>query len=271
MKNLIMMKKIALFSLSMWCIWTLDGGYTIAGHTSPNIDINKEFKNARELYDRRENRESLKSAIEIYQNVLKQIPDNSENCDKKKAEVLIELSRCYFKMAEYHATSNDKKAAWFEKGEAYGREAISRDPQNVGGYYWMAQNLGKHGSISKLYFLNKKSDFEEALRKAETLDNPQKPYDYSGINRTLAAYYTPRFMWGNLDKALEYAKKMEDSPRYLNNLSVLADLYWEFDKEKAMKYAKRAINADLSQFPETQFENSFQQKILDGKWGKLLK
>jgi len=87
----------------------------------------------------------------------------------------------------------------------------------------------------------------------------------------LAAYYTPRFIWGNLDKALEYAKKMEDSPRYLNNLSVLADLYWEFDKEKAIKYAKRAINADLSQFPETQFENSFQQKILDGKWGKLLK
>ncbi len=36
---------------------------------------------------------------------------------------------------------------------------------NVGGYYWMAQNLGEYGSISKLYFLNKKSDFEEALRK----------------------------------------------------------------------------------------------------------
>ena len=271
MKNLIMMKIITLFSISMLCIWTLNASYTIAGHTSLNIDINKEFKNARELYNRRENHESLKSAIEIYQNVLRQIPDNSENCNKKKAEVLIELSRCYFKMAEYHATCNDEKAAWFEMGEAYGREAISLDPQNVGGYYWMAQNLGEHGCISKFYFLNKKSDFEEALRKAETLDNPQKPYDYSGINRTLAAYYTPRFIWGNLDKALEYAKKMEDSPRYLNNLSVLADLYWEFDKEKAIKYAKRAINADLSQFPETQFENSFQQKILDGKWGKLLK
>ena len=91
-------------------------------------------------------------------------------------------------------------------GEACGREATSLDPKNVGGYYWMAQNLGEHGSISKFYFLKRKKDFEKALRKAETLDNPQKPYDYSGINRTLAAYYTPRFMWGNLDKALEYAK-----------------------------------------------------------------
>ena len=41
-----MMKKIALFSISMLCIWTLNASYTIAGHTSLNIDINKEFKNA---------------------------------------------------------------------------------------------------------------------------------------------------------------------------------------------------------------------------------
>jgi hypothetical protein len=72
-------------------------------------------------------------------------------------------------------------------------------------------------------------------------------------------------MWGNLNKALEYAKKMKYSPRYLNNLSVLADLYWNSDKEKAKKYARCAINADLSQFPETQFENSFQQKTLAEK------
>ena len=113
MKNLIMMKKIAFFSLSMLCICTLNASYTIAGQTSMNIDINKEFKNARELYNQRENREYLKAAIEIYQNVLKQIPDNSENYNKKRAEVLIELSRCYFKMAEYHATDNNEKVTWF--------------------------------------------------------------------------------------------------------------------------------------------------------------
>ncbi|MBI2470735.1 MAG: hypothetical protein HYV59_05765 [Planctomycetes bacterium] len=270
MKKLKMMKKIALFSFSVLCIWTLNTGYTIAKHTGLSPDINKEFKNAGELYNRRENRKSLQSAIEIYQNILKQIPGQDEPCNKKRAEALVELSRCYFKMAEYHAKDNNEKASWFEIGEKCGREAIAFDHNNVGGYYCMAQNLGKHGSISKLYLLNKKCDFEEALKKAETLDNPQKPYDYSVVNRTLAAYYTPRFMWGNLDKALEYAKKMEDSPRYLNNLSVLADLYWKADKEKAIKYAKCAINADLSQFPENKFENSFQQKDLAVKWGKLL-
>ncbi len=265
-----MMKKIALFSFSVLCIWALNTGYTIAKHTGLSLDINKEFKNARELYNRRENRKSLQSAIEIYQNILKQISGQDETCNKKRAEVLIELSRCYFKMAEYHAKDNNEKASWFEIGEKCGREAIAFDQNNVGGYYWMAQNLGEHGSISKFYFLNKKGDFEEALKRAEMLDNPQNPYDYSGINRTLAAYYTPRFMWGNLDKALKYAKKMEDSPRYLNNLSVLADLYWKSDKEKAIKYAKYAINADLSQFPETQFENAFEQKELAEKWRKLL-
>ena len=75
---------------------------------------------------------------------------------------------------------------------------------------------------------------------------------------------------GNLDKALEYAKKMEDSPRYLSNLSVLADLYWKVDRKKALEYAKRALYADVSQFPETQFENLFEQKELAEKWRKLL-
>ncbi len=41
-------------------------------------------------------------------------------------------------------------------GEKYGRKAISLDSENVGGYYWMVQNLGRHGSLDKLYFLNKK-------------------------------------------------------------------------------------------------------------------
>ena len=265
-----MMKKIALCVLPILCIWTFNDRCTLAGHTSLNTDMSREFKNARKLYNKREIRENLKAAIGIYRNVLKQIPDNCENCNEKRAEVFIELSRCYFKMAEYHVTDTNEKSMWFEMGEECGREATILDPNNAGGYYWMAQNLGEHGNISKFYFLNKKCDFEEALRKAEMLDNPKKSYDYSGINRTLAAYYTPRFMWGNLDKALEYAKKMEDSPRYLSNLSVLADLYWKVDRKKALEYAKRALYADVSQFPETQFENLFEQKELAEKWRKLL-
>ena len=270
MKIRIMMKKVAFYALPALFIWTLNTVTTSAKHTSPDVTILKEFRSAREFYNRRDRSKHLQSAIETYKNVLAQMPEKCEDCNKKRAEVLIELSRCYFKMAEYHAKDNDEKAQWFEMGEGCGREATACDPNNAGGYYWLAQNLGKHGSISKLYFLNRKSDFEDALRKAEELDNPQNPYDYSGINRTLAAYYTPRFMWGNLDKALEYAKKIEDSPRYLSNLSVLADLYWKFDRKKAIEYAKRALHADLSLFPETQFENTFEQKELAKKWEKLL-
>ena len=43
---------------------------------------------------------------------------------------------------------------------------------------------------------------------------------------------------------------MEDSPRYLCNLSVLADLYWKSDKKKAEGYAKRIVNADISRYPK---------------------
>ncbi|MEK6636037.1 MAG: hypothetical protein AABY38_06720 [Planctomycetota bacterium] len=257
------------FFLTLICIYTLTVSQAFAGN-SISTDINCKLQKAKEFYNQRENSENLKLAIEEYKNILKQMPQGKEIYNKNCAEILIELSKCCFKLAEYHVKDNNEKALWFETGEKYGREAISLDSNNVGGYYWMVQNIGEHGCISKLYFLNKKNDFEEAIKKARLLDNHNKPYDYSGVYRTLAAYYTPRFMWGDLDKALEYAKKMEDSPRYLINLSVLADLYWKVDRERAKKYAKCVMNADLSKFPETQFENSIVQKDTAKKWRKLL-
>ena len=262
-------KIISLLFISLY-FWICDIGHLFAGDRL-SIDINQKMQRAQALYNQRETRENLQSAIEIYKNILECIPKLGKDYNKNRAGVLVELSKCYFKMAEYHAKDYHEKAMWFEMGEEVGREAMSLDPNNVGGYYWMAQNLGEHGSISKLYFLNKKSDFEEALKKAEELDNPHEPYDYSGIYRTLAAYHTPRFLWGDLDKALEYAQKVENSTRCLVNLSVLADLYWEVDKKKALEYAKRIVHADLSQFPETQFENSFVKKEVAEKWSKLLK
>ena len=263
MESASLTEKIVKLFLTLLGICILNAGYTFA---EDGFRIDKELVRASELYKQRENRESLTLAVEIYENISKHIPQGETSNNNDRAEALVALSRCCFKLASYHTKSNKEKAAWYEKGEGYGRKAVQTDPSNVGGYYWMAQNIGEHGSISKLYFLNRKSEFEDALKKAELLDNPQEPYDYAGIYRTLTAYHTPRFLWGNLEKALEYAKKMEDSPRYLCNLSVLADLYWKTDKKKAEGYAKQIVNADISRYPETQFENSIEQKEVAGKW-----
>lgn len=259
-----MTKKIIKQFLFIIGICILTTGYAFA---EDGFCIDKELVKAGELYQHRENRDSLTSAVETYENILEQIPQGETSCASNRGRVLVALARCCFKLASYHTQSNKEKATLYEKGEDYARKAVQTDPSNVGGYYWMAQNIGEHGSISKLYFLSKKSEFEEALKKAEVLDNPQEPYDYAGIYRTLTAYHTPRFLWGNLEQALEYAKKMEDSPRYLCNLSVLADLFWKADKKKAEGYAKRIVNADISQYPETRFENSVEQKEIAGKWG----
>ncbi len=265
-----MIKKITSFFFLKVCILTLVISHNSIGGNL-NTGINGKLQRAKELYNQRENVERLKSAIDLYENILEQLPKRKETFNKKRTKVLVELSKCYYKMAVYHAKNNREKVAWFKLGEKHGREAILLDTENVGGYYWMAQNLGELGGINKLYFLNKRNDFEKALIKAETLDNPQDPYDYAGIYRILTAYNTPRYLWGNLEKALEYARKMENSSRYLSNLSVLADLYWKVDKTIAKDYAKRVIDADLSQFPETQFENALEQKEVVDKWSKLLK
>lgn len=257
-------KKIVKQFLSIIGLCLLTMGYACA---EDGFCIDKELVKADELYRHRENRDSLVSAIKTYETVLEQTPQGDAAVAGNRARVLVSLARCCFKLASYHGRNNKEKAALYEKGEDYARKAVQTDPSNVGGHYWMAQNIGEHGSISKLYFLNRKSEFEEAMKKAEALDNPQEPYDYSGIYRTLTAYNTPRFLWGDLEKALEYAKKVEDSTRCLCNLSVLADLYWKTDKKKAEDYAKQIMNADISQYPETQFENSVEQKEVADKWG----
>ena len=41
------------------------------------------------------------------------------------------------------------------------RALAGKTMANVGGYYWMAQNLGEYGSISKFYFLNKKATLKK--------------------------------------------------------------------------------------------------------------
>src|SRR5574341_664736 len=164
-----MIKKIASFFFLKVCILTLVISHNSMGGNL-NTSINGKLQRAEELYNQRENVESLKLAIDLYKNVLGRIPKREGTFNKKRAKVFIEISKCYYKMAVYHAKNNREKAVWFKLGEKNGREAMSLDPDTVGGYYWMAQNLGELGGISKLYFLNKKNDFEEALTKAETLD-----------------------------------------------------------------------------------------------------
>ena len=58
---------------------------------------------------------------------------------------------------------------------------------------------------------------------------------------------------------------MEDSPRYLSNLSVLADLYWKVDRKKALNMRNAPLCRRIT-IPETQFENLFEQKELAEKW-----
>jgi tetratricopeptide (TPR) repeat protein len=240
--------------------------HTFAENT-PVIDISGALSKAHEFYCQRENINRLKSAIKLYKKILGQLHNSGETSCKITSEIHTELSKCYFKMASYHLQTNNAKALFYKTGEKHGKKAIAKNPENVGGYYWMVQNLGQHGSINKLYFLNRKGEFEKALEKAETLDNPNEPYDYSGIYRTLAAYYTPRFLWGNMDKALDYAKKMEDDTHYLCNLVILAEIYEKIDKDKSQEYINRIIKANVAQFPETQFENTIEQQEVIQKWG----
>ncbi|MBI5307884.1 MAG: hypothetical protein HZB37_06055 [Planctomycetes bacterium] len=98
-----MSKKIVKQFLSIIGICLLTTGYAFA---EDGFCIDKELVKAGELYQHRENRDSLTSAVETYENILEQIPQGETSGASNRGRVLVALAKCCFKLASYHARSN---------------------------------------------------------------------------------------------------------------------------------------------------------------------
>ncbi len=222
-------------------------------------DVQSLLNKARKSYSTRENGESLENAIKTSEEALKVINNPPEADKKAKASIYVELSKYHFKLGEHHV--KDNKSQVFFKGVEYAQLAISLDPENVGGYYWKAANLGRWGETNRLGFLARRSEFEDALK--EVIDR-DRSYDYWGADRTLAAYYIPRVLfWGDRKKAIEHIEMaVKEEPTYLWNLMIQAEVYQGVDKDKSEAILQSILKQDINQLPEARFENVWiQEKV----------
>lgn len=223
-------------------------------------DLQSLLTKAKEYYSRRENREALENAIKTSEEALKIIDNPPQAGKKAKASVYVELSKYHFKLGEHHL--KDNKADVFFKGVEYAQLAISLDPENVGGYYWKAENLGRWGETNRFGFLARRSEFEDALKEVIARD---RSYDYWGADRTLGAYYIPRALfWGDRKKAIEHIEMaVKKEPAYLWNLMIQAEVYQGVDKDKSNSILQSILNYDINQLPDARFENMWiQEKVI---------
>lgn len=217
-------------------------------------EVQSLLTKAREYYSRRENKEDLSNAIKTCEEALNIIGSNDK---KVKSSVYVKLSKYQFKLGEHHIKVN--KAEVFFKGVEYARQAISLDPENTGGYYWKAENLGRWGETNKLGFLARRSEFEDALKEVIIRD---RSYDYWGADRTLAAYYIPRVLfWGDRKKAIEHIEMaVKGEPAYLWNLMIQAEVYQGVDKDKSEAILQSILKQEINQLPDARFENMWIQE-----------
>ena len=233
-------------------------------------DVQEHLKKARECYANRADKEELKNAIKECEQALEKAGDD----DETRAEIYVELSKCYFKLAEYH--EKDNNAEVFYSGYEHAEEAVKIAPEKAEEYYWKAVNFGyycKNGSgWTKLKRCSRVgSEFVKSLERVIAID---PSYDYWGAHRALAAYYI-NVPWPLKDKekAVDHIEKAMNenngAPNYLWNMLIQAKVYKGIDKEAEAKSILQSIlEQDVNQLPEDiRIENKHAQK----KAAKMLK
>lgn len=214
-------------------------------------EVQELLNKAKECYVKREDRDELKKAEGFCKKAMDIVTD-----EETKAEIYVELSKCYFKLAEYH--EKDNNAEVFYSGYEYAEKAVKIAPEKAEEYYWKAVNFGyycKNGAgWKKLKRCSSVgSEFKASLERVIDID---PSYDYWGAHRALAAYYI-NIPWPLKDKgkAVDYIEKaMNESngaPNYLWNMLIQAKVYKGVDKEAEAKNILQSIlEQDINQLPD---------------------
>lgn len=230
------------------------------GETVATESLEELISTAERYYEKREDAKNLTLAIETLKGAVHNPSTGSGN--KSEARLYVLLAKCYFKLSEYHTPDKEDKEKLLKEVQRYAREAIARDGEVAGGYYWLGVSLGKRGALHPFRF--KGSDdmntFKEVITEALKKD---PTYDFGGPDRALAAYHMPQHLgfvkfWGDREKAVRHAQTaVKINTHYLWNHLILARVLWHSgERDEALEKLKWLSEQETSNLPEAAFENN---------------
>lgn len=236
-------------------------------------------KDAKRLWESRDNKESLEEAVSKFDMIAGSNPQN--------LEVLAYLSRGHYLLGEFHNDDTDRKKSHFEKGRAYGEQGLMTNPEfkklfskdvekavskitlkEIDVLFWASANLGRwaraNGVFSSLKF---KDQIVAMIKQVEKL----KPdYYYGAVPRYWGGYYAiaPSIAGGDMKKSLKNFKdSIAMAPEFLGTHTLFADAYWvkeenkkEFEKELNFVLTAPLGPADIH--PENKMEKERAGKLL---------
>jgi tetratricopeptide (TPR) repeat protein len=167
------------------------------------------------------------------------------------AEGASEGARLAYRAAQV-APDRDESRRDYQRGIAFARAALARDPNDPGGLLWLAANLGGEAlTHGKLHALGVVDEVERTLLR---LDQVNPGYDHAAASRALGRLYqkAPSIISiGNSKKAADYlGRALARAPDFPGNWVYAADFYAEQgDCGRALPLAQRVRSArDLDNY-----------------------
>ena len=251
--------------------------------TMNGSDFQISEEEAMGLWKKRDDKQSLERALEIYKEL--------HAADPKNVDIIVYLTRGYYLLADSHTNVQDDKIKFFEKAISYGEVGMSTNDAfkaevkkkddvekalslltdtEVPVTYWTAASLGKWSKLKGMSVaLKYRSRIRAMMKKVEAF---RPDYFHGGVARFWGAYYgvMPKISGGNINRSKDYfMKSIQMSPDYLGTKVLLAEVYYvkrgnkkEFKRElESVIAAKEDTNPELA--PENILEKRKAKRLLD--------
>ena len=168
-----------------------------------------------------------KAVVKVADQQLQEARKKLQQEDNATSEIAWKLGQACFQRAEF-AKDDTERARLALEGIDACRKLVAAEPDNVGGHYYLAMNLGQMCRVKQLQALGMVKDMERHFNRARDLD---ERFSHAGPDRNLGLLYfrAPRFISvGDKEKAMRHLRRAAElAPDYpanrLNLLEALID------------------------------------------------
>lgn len=257
-------------------LMSLAGGFLLASV----LVAQPGFDEAKQYWDKRGDKTSLKQAIAVYEKAYQESPSY---------ELAERLSYAWYFLADAFEEGKQKSAGYYA-GYEWGIKALCFDPgfkqryetekkgmgdaitgvpkEFSGAIFWTATSYGKWGKMRNI--LKQLGPAKQARKMILYLYSLDRNYYYGGPARWLGTYYAvaPGIAGGDMDKSKKYYEEsMASAPGYLATKVLMAENYAAKVKDRAL-YDK-LLDEVLAGNPDALPEVAIEQKVEQEKAGKM--
>jgi tetratricopeptide (TPR) repeat protein len=222
------------------------------------------LEEASKLIEFKEAPGNLDRAIELLERLVVEQPD--------KDIIRGKLSHAFFYKGFFAPEGSKQRAAFFERGMDYGKQAITLNRRAVYGNFWYASNLGMFGLCRGI--MASLRSIDPMRRAMEVVLQENERFFFAGPHRALGRLYHQAPGWpvsiGSKTKAVDHLERgVELSPAFFCNRIYLAEFLLDIGKKaEARRHLEFVVSTPVN--PAHQREDGDYQRLAQRLLDKIL-